>query len=165
VGGLPDLRTHNRKIYCNERCSGTRLTDADRLAINLFRQTCRRYYLPTVKVFSKIAHCYKITWLRFSKPEKYSHISKERKDRYLLVIKKFIADLKAGWYDVDRFEMTNRWGKFVAKRNNGTNFIVDWRRRRTPGQPYCPLKIPTCRGAFLVGDCPRNLRDCPKSGF
>lgn len=137
------FRTHNKTIYCSEQCCGARPTDRERLVINSFIEQCKKHELRADLVFAHITHRDHKEWYRFSRPEKYGHVSKERKDRYVMLIKKFIADLIGGWYDLEPV----------------------FRRRMTPGQPHCPMKIPSCKGAFLKGDCPRSLRDCDMSGF
>lgn len=155
--------THNRKIFCNEKCAGARLTEADKRALNLFVATCARYRLSPRVTFAQIAHCDLKQWFRFSAPEKYGHIGKERKDRFLAVLKKFIADLRVGLYDIERRPGLTPYVKMLNRHNYGTEYRSILTRRMTPGQPYCPMKLSHCRGALLPPDCPRQSPGCPMS--
>jgi hypothetical protein len=149
-------KTHNARIYCNDACSGARPTASDRLVMNNFIATCQRYRLLPMRTFQDLTGCDPKSWWRFSKPEKYGHIGKERKDRFVMVLKKFLADVALGWYDVE---------ERMSLYRGAMKLVGTAKRRMTPGQPHCPMKFSHCRGALLAPDCPRQLRDCPMSGY
>lgn len=148
--GAQFWRTHNAQRFCNPKCQAARLTDADKLVVNLFIETCKRYRLPPPGTFYFLTHTGNREWSRFSKPERYRGIGKARKDRFVVVLKKFLVDLKAGWYDIE-----HRMGTVSYEEYRG--FLT---RRMTPGQPFCPMKLPTCAGGLNKGDCPRRLSGC-----
>lgn len=158
--GAKFWRTNVAKIFCNEKCEGSRLTPAERLIVNYFIATCKRYGLLPGKIFLQLAHCVNMEWFRFTQTEKYGHIGKQRKDRFLMVLKKFLVDIRAGWYDIERWPAVTPWQEMIDKLHYERDFMPVLRRRMTPAKPTCPMKYPHCKGAVLVGDCPRAFRDC-----
>jgi hypothetical protein len=144
-------RTHNKTIYCHPKCRGARLTPADWSTVNAFIAVCKRYHCSPNRMFSALTHKRDLIWLGLTRPGKYRPMSKERKDRYVTVLKKFLVDLAAGWYDIGRYEP-----------RLAPNFF---KRRMTPGQPHCPMNLPHCRGALAAPDCPRAMRECRMSGY
>lgn len=155
--------THNAQLFCDEKCRGARLSNADRLVLNHFTATCKRYRLAPAKIFTALAHCDRKEWYRFTNADKYGHMGKPRKDRFLTLLKKFVADLRAGWYDIERRAGTTHMQRLSNRTNYGADYMTILTRRITPGQPYCPMKLSHCRGALMPPDCPRGMTDCPMS--
>lgn len=156
-------RTHSARIFCNEKCAGSRPTPQERMIVNAYIATCKRYGLLPKKTFLQLAHCDQKEWYRFTGTERYGHIGKQRKDRFLMILKKFLVDLRRGWYDIERWPAVTQFQKMIDQFHYGRDYMPMLKRRMTPAKPTCPMKYPHCKGAVLPPDCPRAFRDCSMS--
>src|SRR5262249_43871188 len=88
--------------------------------------------------------------LRKKKPP----MSRQRVDRYLTILRRFIKEFSENRYEI--YYSMNGGG------HKGWSQPVGYVRRRTePGQPECPMKAARCPGGLYAGTCPRTWKECP----
>lgn len=147
--GMEFTSHSNRKKNCDGCKNKITITDYDKQVTREFEGVCKRVGLEPSRAFVSLTdeRRAKFGFLRIG-----YKLSETEKDRYIFILKKFTADLRAGMYDIV-YEPT------LAVLNHKKKLY----RRMVPKTKVCPCHISSCQGAFYPGECPRNNNQCEMS--
>ncbi len=135
----------NNKNHCHI----VPLSDYDKKVLSDFRAVCARYGLKHTRIYQQLIGRKHLFFWQLAAGR---HMASGTKDRFVLILRRFIDDIQKGLYD---FQVTPKLWAF--------RYTVALVRRMEPRPSECPQKVPGCGGAFYKGDCPRNWKACELS--